>query len=250
MRIENSFILIPGIGEKTERKLWKKGYTTWDELDQSDYLSQSKRDKFESFVEKAKRNLEVKNSVFFGDKLPNKELWRTYRNFEEEACFFDIETTGLDQKRNKVTTVSFHRGGETKTLVNGEDLTRENLRAEMHKSKVLVSFNGKRFDQPFLESNFDMNIQKPHIDLMYGCKRLGLSGGLKKIEKEMSIQRELEDLDGREAIRLWKEYERQGKDRSLEKLVKYNQYDAKNLQELLEKVHRQLRAQVFEPHIR
>ncbi|PSH01016.1 MAG: exonuclease, partial [Nanohaloarchaea archaeon SW_7_46_7] len=136
-----------------------------------------------------------------------------------------------------------------KTLIRGQDLTRENLKEEFFQSSVIVSFNGKRFDQPFLEKSFNMQIENPHLDLMYTCRRLGYSGGLKKIEKEMDIERELEDLDGREAIRLWKKYEKEGDEEALRKLVEYNQYDTVNLRDLLERTHNRLRADIFEPHL-
>lgn len=249
MRLENSFVLIPGIGRKTEERLWENGVTHWDHIEGSDALSANRRRKATSFIGKARKNLEVGNTQFFGNKLPSKSLWRIYQNFRQDACFFDIETTGLDKHRNKVTTVSFHRDGRNRTLVRGEDLTAENLRKEMFKSSIFVSFNGKRFDQPFLEHNFDITLDKPHIDLMYLCRRLGMSGGLKNIEKEIGISRELEDIDGREAIKLWKKYQR-GDQEALEKLVKYNQYDAENLKKLLEKAHSRMRAQIFDPYRR
>ena len=245
MKAENSFIFIPGVGEKTEKNYWKNGYTHWDHLKDSGKLS----DKKKQHVEKAERNLEVGNSVFFKDKFPNKSLWRIYENFSSEACFFDIETTGLSKERNKVTTVSFYRNGESKTLVRGKDLTEDNLRQEFFESKMLVSFNGKRFDAPFLEHNFNMNIETPHVDLMYPAKRIGLSGGLKKIEKKLQIQRELEDIDGREAVRLWKKYEKQGNEEALQKLIRYNQYDAENLQDLMDIIVERLENEVYRPHI-
>ncbi|MFB6204282.1 MAG: ribonuclease H-like domain-containing protein [Candidatus Nanohaloarchaea archaeon] len=245
MRIQNSFILAPGVGEKTEKKLWESGVTHWDHISSSDVR---KKEKIRQFIEKARKNLEVGNSVFFGDKLPNKEIWRLYRNFEDSANFFDIETTGLSPEKNRVTTVSFHRKGESKTLVRGEDLTRENLEEELHRSNVLVSFNGKRFDQPFLEKNLGIDIEIPHIDLMYLFKRLGYTGGLKSIEKQLDVERELEDIDGREAVRLWKRYEEDNDESALDRLVRYNQYDARNLQELMEIVHNQLTGRVFEPY--
>jgi len=71
------------------------------------------------------------------------------------------------------------------------------------------------FDRPFLEHNFDVNINNPHIDLMHTCKRINLSGGrAEKIEKELGIERDLEDIDGREAIRLWKKYEKNGNEQA------------------------------------
>lgn len=249
MRLENSFILAPGIGKKTEKKLWKDNITHWDDVEDKQPLSDNKQEKMEVFLEKARKNLDVDNSYFFSNKLPGKERWRIYRNFSEKACFFDIETTGLDKKKNKVTTVGIHRAGESKVLVRDEDLTRQRLKQEIEKSSVLISFNGKRFDQPFLEHNFDLNIEKPHIDLMYPCKRVGLTGGLKEIEKQLEIGRELEDVDGREAVRLWKRYENEGDHEALQKLVKYNRYDAKNLQELIETVHQRLTDKFFRKHV-
>jgi len=250
MRLENSFIVAPGVGEKTETKLWQNNITHWDEIEDSSTVTSGKKDKITSFLEKARKNLEVENTAFFKNKLPKNSYWRMYENFRENVCFFDIETTGLDQRKNKVTTVSIYRNGESKTFVRGQDLTAERLQDEFFKSSMIVSFNGKRFDQPFLEHNFDLNIESPHIDLMYPCRKLGYSGGLKKIEKELEIERDLEeDTDGKDAIRLWKKYEKKGDQDALEKLVRYNQYDTENLQRLLNIVHEKLDRRHFRKHI-
>lgn len=250
MRLENSFKFLDGFGEKTEQKLWKNGVTHWDDFQGTDVVSGSRYERAASFLEKAQKNLRVGNAAFFNNIVPGRDHWRMYQNFKEETCFFDIETTGLDERRNSVTTISFYRGGETVTLVKGQDLTDERLQEELFKSKVMVSFNGKRFDKPFLEHNFDVQFEQPHIDLMYDCKRIGLSGGLKTIEKQLGIDRDLEEeIDGKDAVRLWKRYERKDDEAALEKLVHYNQLDVQNLQPLLEIVHQKLRKQVFEPHI-
>jgi uncharacterized protein YprB with RNaseH-like and TPR domain len=241
--------MAPGVGEKTEKKLWKNGITHWEDFQDGNPSIRS-QEKVEKFIEKAQKNLEVGNEQFFGTQLPNKSLWRSYRNFQDSVCFFDIETTGLDKDRNKVTTIAMHRGGETKTFVQGENLTKENLEKQLFNSSLLVSFNGKRFDQPFLEHNFNLNIENPHIDLMYMFKRLGYSGGLKQVEKDLGVERELEDIDGRQAVKLWKKYEKTGDRKYLDKLLKYNKYDTVNLQELLEIAHKRLRAEVFEPHLK
>ncbi len=245
MRIENSFILAPGVGEKTEKKLWKNQVTHWNHLDRTNKISQNKKQRIQRFLEKARKNLEVENTHFFKDKLPSKHHWRMYENFREKACYFDIETTGLSKKRNKVTTVSFHRNGKTKTLIQGQNLTKENLEREFYNSSIIITFNGKRFDKPFLEHNFNVEIDKPHIDLMYEGKKIGLSGGLKQIEKELKVERELEDIDGREAVKLWKKYEKTNKEQYLDKLVRYCEYDARNLQELSEIILKRLEKRQF-----
>ena len=140
--------------------------------------------------------------------------------------------------------MSFHRGGETTTLVRGDDLTADALREAFADAGLLVSFNGKRFDVPFLEACYDVDLDRPHLDLLYTCKQLGLSGGLKPIEQAIGIERDRPDISGEDAVRLWREHER-GKDGSLETLVSYNREDTKNLQTLAERVTGDLHEQVF-----
>jgi len=177
--------------------------------------------------------------------FPSSERWRLYENFREDACFFDIETTGLDQTRDVVTTVSYHRDGETTTLVRGDDLTAEAVQAMADDASLLVSFNGIRFDQPFLEAAFDLEVAVPHLDLMYPCKTLGLTGGLKRIEREIGLERERSDISGRDAVRLWHEHEA-GVEGSLETLISYNREDAVNLEALADEVTGRLHETVFE----
>jgi len=245
MRVENSFVPVRGVGEKTERRLWRDGVTDWSAFEESDALGATRRDRVLGFVEEARDALDRRDAGFFGDALPDGELWRMYRNFDVGACFFDIETTGLSADRDVVTTVSFHRGGGTKTLVRGDDLTPGNVAAEFEKSDVVVSYNGRRFDAPFIEQNLGVTVEAPHVDLMYLCRRLGLTGGLKSVEDALGVGREgVEDVDGREAVRLWRAYE-DGDTDALERLVRYNRYDAENLRDVLEEVHERLHDEVL-----
>ena len=226
VRLENSYIGVEGVGETTERKLWEAGARTWEEFEPS-LCGPTTAERIESFIEAARPRLEDGDSDFFDRRLPSSERWRLYENFREEACFFDIETTGLDQTYDDVTCVSFHCDGDTATLVRGDDLTRENLREHLD-APLLVSFNGARFDIPFLEESFDLSIDAPHLDLMYPCKRVDLSGGLKAIEPECGVERDRPDISGEDAVRLWREHER-GVDGSLETLISYNREDTVNL---------------------
>ena len=234
MRVENSFIPVRGVGERTERKLWERGITHWDEFEPS-AVGPTTADRIEAFIEEARERLADGDSRYFSEAFPSGESWRLYENFREEACFFDIETTGLSHDRHDVTTVSFHRGGETRTLVCGDDLTAGALREEFERAPLLVTFNGKQFDVPFLERSFDLSIDNPHLDLRYPCRRIDLTGGLKAIEAEIGVERDRPDISGRDAVRLWREYER-GDEGSLDTLVSYNREDAVNLRALTDVV--------------
>ncbi|PSP79078.1 exonuclease [Halobacteriales archaeon QS_1_68_20] len=245
MRLENSFIGARGVGEKTERSLWERGVTHWDDVEDG-VLGGKRGQNLREFVRTARPKLREGDADFFAGALPSGEGWRLAENFRDSTCFFDIETTGLSQHSSVVTTVSLHRGGETTTLVRGQDLTREALRAELDAADVLVSFNGKRFDVPFLEGKFDLDVTTPHLDLMYPCRRLDLTGGLKAVEQAVGIGRD-SGVDGREAVRLWHRYEG-GDDAALDRLVHYNRLDARNLATLMDRVTDRLHDEVFEPY--
>jgi hypothetical protein len=237
VRIENSFIPVRGVGETTERRLWERGITHWDEFER-DAVGETTGERIAAFIDEGRDHLAAGNARFFDEAFPSAQRWRLYEDFREGACFFDIETTGLSQHRDDVTTVSLLHDGDVRTFVNdpdpvvGEPLTREAL-VEALDVPLLVTFNGTTFDVPFLETSLGVDLDAPHLDLRYACKRVGLSGGLKAIEREVGIDRDRPDISGRDAVRLWKEYERGSTD-SLETLVSYNRDDAVNLRTLMD----------------
>ncbi|MFB6251268.1 MAG: ribonuclease H-like domain-containing protein [Halobellus sp.] len=241
MRIENSFVPAEGVGETRERSLWEAGILTWEDFNPARApVGPKTGDRVESFLAEALEHLDDDDAHYFGKRFPTRENWRLYENFRDRAVFFDIETTGLDAARNDVTTVSVTRGGETTTLVRGENLTGKSLRDQFRNAPLVVSFNGKQFDVPFLEDNFDVSIEAPHLDLMYPCRRVDLTGGLKAIEREVGIDRDRPDLSGRDAVRLWHQYARDDDDGALDTLVSYNREDTENLQNLADVVARRL----------
>ena len=82
---------------------------------------------------------------------------------------------------------------------------------------------------------------------MYGCRSIGLSGGLKNIEKCLGIARDGEgkDVDGKEAVRLWKRYKRKNEKNALQKLIEYNKKDIRNLEPLMEHVYSSKKQKCF-----
>ena len=243
VRVENSFIGVDGVGEQTERSIWEQGVTHWDEFEPG-VVGGKRGDRIQQFISEGREYLDAADVAYFDRQFPSSEQWRLYETFDDRSCFFDIETTGLDEHRNQVTTVSLHQAGDTQTLVAGDDLTAENLRAAFGDADLLVTFNGKRFDVPFLEANFDVDLQRPHLDLMYTAKKIGLSGGLKQVEKDIGIERDRPDISGRDAVRLWREHEA-GRDGALETLISYNREDTVNLQTLANEVTARLDQRVL-----
>src|SRR5207249_1292873 len=92
-------------------------------------------------------------------------------------------------------------------------------------------------------------LDQPHIDLCFLARRLGLRGGLKRIEPIAGVERPgpLQGLDGWDAVRLWNRW-RYGHDAAaLELLLAYNEADAMNLQPLADFLYDQL-AQQYKPY--
>lgn len=146
-------------------------------------------------------------------------------SFPAEIMFLDIETTGLSHYYDEITVVGWSFGGRASTLVKGGDP--ELLLAEAASAKALVTFNGIRFDARFLRQEFPgIVLPETHIDLMYLCRRVGLKGGQKAIEKELGIELRtgIGDVDGFAAVLLWHRYLR-GDVSALETLIRYNRAD-------------------------
>ena len=94
-------------------------------------------------------------------------------------------------------------------------------------SQTLITFNGKRFDEIFVCNKFKITPHLNHFDLMDECKLKGLQGGLKKISFSMQIQRpkSIDDVSGRDAIFLWKNYKKFKNKQYIETLLFYNAWD-------------------------
>lgn len=103
---------------------------------------------------------------------------------------------------------------------------------------LLVTYNGKQFDLPFLRTKLGIPLNQAHIDLRYPLAALGYKGGLKKIEKLMGLERPglVSQLDGWCAVVLWRYHER-GESGALETLLHYNLEDVVHLPALLAEVY-------------
>lgn len=248
MRLENSFIQIDGIGSRLERRLWNAGTTEWAGGIDPDILGPTRTERVNRFADQAEEALGRNDVEFFASRLPRTERWRLAETFLDRVTALDIETTGLDPTRDRVTMVTLDGPDGTRTLVRGQELTGQRIQRELLESDLLLTYNGARFDLPFLEERFDLEIDIPHLDLLPACRRLDWTGGLSAVESRLGIERDLPDVDGREAVRLWYRY-RDGDDDALERLIRYNREDTTLLIEVLEEVIAALDRQVFDPHV-
>ncbi len=244
--LKQTFLHIPGVSKEVESHIWQNDILNWDEFLQSAHtlnLPSSKVFKIKEHLEKSNFALQNKNHSFFN--LPSKEDWRLYREFKEHCCFLDIETTGLSKHYHYITTIGLYDGENSRVFVKDQDL--HEFAQEIAKYKVIVTFNGKCFDLPFLKATFpEIDFHHIHLDLRYLMRDLGYSGGLKRIEKEVGVNRsdELAEVDGYEAVRLWRRYQK-GDVSALELLKKYNEADVVNLKTLMEFTYGKLKQKLL-----
>jgi hypothetical protein len=232
--LRNTFLHIPGVGLKTEQDIWSGGILSWDDLFRagSAHFSPKKRDLIHQCLEDSKNQLATGNPRHFAEKIPAKQHWRFFPEFRESTAYLDIETTGLDSWNNEITTIALYDGKEIFTYVQGQNL--DAFEEDIQRYKVIVTYNGKCFDVPFMESYFRMKVPQVHIDLRYLLRSLGYTGGLKGCEKKAGIDRkELEGVDGYFAVLLWQDYQRTKNEKALETLLAYNVEDVVNLETLM-----------------
>jgi uncharacterized protein YprB with RNaseH-like and TPR domain len=248
--LERSFVLLDRVGERTERRIWEQGVSTWDDFIEAETVSPfsaARKEVADGILERAKVAFQKREAEFFAHRMPNREVWRLYPQFKEDAVFLDIETTGLS-RHSAVTVVGLARGGEFRALVRGKDLTRQELARGMEGARMIVTFNGASFDLPMLRGRYDVpGLDLPHLDLRYLARRAGLSGGLKRIERHLGLERDREFamMTGKDAVHLWHLWERRGNEKALDLLLTYNEADVVNLREVADVVCDQVTTATF-----
>jgi uncharacterized protein YprB with RNaseH-like and TPR domain len=235
--IRNSFIFLDRVGANKEKMWWQSGLVDWNAfLDAKDVpgISKLRKGYYDRQLEEARAHLAGYNSSYFSDKLPRSEAWRLYDHFRDDCLFLDIETTGY---YGDITVIGMYDGKEVMTLVKNRSLDKDNLKKILSNYKLLVTFNGLSFDVPAINRCFNNIVPDiPHLDLRFPLRRLGYTGGLKKIESELGVKRSeaTQGLDGLDAVRLWHDYIRKGDQDALDLLVDYNTEDIINLEPLAE----------------
>jgi len=252
--LRNSFVFLPGIGPQRERSFWAKGIIEWGHfLEEPEIggISEGRKSFLDCELKSAEERYHKSDSNYFGQKLPSREQWRCLSDFSGSTIYLDIETTGVSP-RSPITVVGIYDGRAMHTLVSGQNLTRANLAGILGRAKMIVTFNGASFDIPMIESQYPGSVPKvPHADLRYPLRRLGYTGGLKRIERELGIERDrrVEYMTGEDAVYLWRLWEKNGNGNALGLLKEYNAEDCRNLKSLASSVYVALKKRTFDTAI-
>jgi len=238
--LTSTYIHIPRIGRTIEHRIWSCGVRSWSEFAEHQDkipISAARKTTILAGIDESVQRLNACDARFFAQSLPKSEHWRAYSDFKDKIAFVDIETTGLSQNYDCMTVVGIYDGKNVKTFVRGIDL--DDIVCEFAKYDLLVTYNGARFDLPFIKHKYpEIEFDQLHIDLMYPLRRIGYTGGLKAIERALGVTRseDTTGITGFDAVRLWHEYERGSAD-ALELLLAYNREDIVNLETIIELTH-------------
>ena len=232
--LRQTFCHLPGIGPTTERRLWDEGIRCWSDLSVSSghAVPRSQVDRLTRQNDRYVNELELGNACAFARSLPSNQHWRIFPEFRDKVAFLDIETTGLGSYGDYITTIALYDGATIRHYVHGQNI--DDFVDDIEQYSLIVTYNGKCFDVPFIERQFGIRLGHAHIDLRFVLKSLGYSGGLKSCEKQLGLDRdELDGIDGYFAVVLWAEYMQNQNESALQTLLAYNVQDVLTLETLM-----------------
>jgi len=145
-------------------------------------------------------------------------------------AYLDIETCA----GGAVTVVGIYREDRGLRQLVGGEITDVTVCEALEGVETLCTFNGDRFDLPILERQVRLDLRKQFasLDLLRECRRVGLKGGLKRLEERFGIARHTRGMSGWDALQLWARYEGEGDREALHLLLEYNREDVMNLVQL------------------
>jgi uncharacterized protein YprB with RNaseH-like and TPR domain len=166
------------------------------------------------------------------------------------ALFLDTETTGLGGVGTLAFLVGLAAFDEGELVVEQlllrtpaeEASLLHHVRERIERASLVVTFNGKAFDVPTLESRYVMNrmpvpARRPHLDLLHVARRLHRartgSSTLKSIEAEVLGFVRDADIDGGEVAPRYTHFLRTGDASVLEAVIEHNSWDVVSMAALV-----------------
>lgn len=234
--LTSTFIHAQGVGYATEKKLWDMGVVSWDDYIRTHTainLPERKKSMILPTIQESISALASGDDLYFARKIPSCEHWRAAEHFGQKGkiAYLDIETTGCGDY-DDITVIGYYNGYEMMSFVKGQNI--DDFPDAIAGSTMLVTFFGSGFDLPFIRRKFPrLKLNQLHVDLCYMMRKLGYSGGLKRIENIAGIRRtpETDGLSGMDAVLMWNEYLK-GSSEALRLLLLYNKEDVVNMETL------------------
>ncbi|MCC7573878.1 MAG: ribonuclease H-like domain-containing protein [Candidatus Methanofastidiosum sp.] len=180
-KILSELRLIYGIGETKKKYLRSRGYNTIEDLVYHPYFSKEAKDCLSLIESMNSKNIMDRISYWLSQ---SDELMYCCSGFheKEDFLFFDIETLGLFNRPIILIGVAKFNGENLS--INQyflKDLTQEpaalnEFYSFIGPNTVLVSYNGKSFDVPYIRERLSYygmqtHIEKPHFDMLHFSRR-------------------------------------------------------------------------------
>ena len=239
-KIYENLKLIKGIGEKTEIKLKEKGYNNIQSLLNHD----SYKLKAENTLKELESN-NINNQIKLVKQTKNQLdlLIICSKIPEENFKFMDIETLGLTNThiiligiaeiKNKkiISTQYFLQDYHKEATILYEYFK------HLNEDSVYVTFNGKCFDVPFINTRSRLyRLKQPNLinyDLLYYARKIWgdklPNCRLQTIESEIFNFHRKDDVPGEYIPEFWKTYQETGNIGPIMPIIKHNRIDIVNL---------------------
>ena len=170
----------------------------------------------------------------------------------ESLLFLDTETTGLSGGAGTIAFLTGLGWFEGERFIVEQDLMRDypeesamldRVLEAVSRSKLLVTFNGRTFDLPLLESRFTMNGRRvaltrmQHLDLLHPARAV-FKLRLRRCrlscleEAVLDVHRE-DDLPGSEVPKAWFDYLKTGDFTKVERILEHNLQDIRSMPMIL-----------------
>ncbi len=263
--LQRTFLHLPYVSRSREQRLWAAGFTSWASVREalqsgrtvhelvSGYRQRTlfPREQFAEFdprtaawldcLDRSDAALQCRRYDYFLSQLRPADHWRLLDRVEENALFLDIETTGLSREIHYATVIGALFRRRFYQWVWPEPL--DKLAELLEIAPLVITFNGKRFDLPFLRRHAPaLPAPRAHLDLLPVVRGAGFKGGQKEVEAFLGLQRDssIRDYGGAEAVMAWcgALY---GNRKSFRELLAYNRADVEMMPRIAAEVY-QLRA--------
>lgn len=173
--------LIYGIGPKTENKLKEEGYKTIQDLINHPTYKNSARNLIDTIEKRRIKDLHDCLRYWLPASHPTSLCLAGVAD-TEDLLFFDLESMGLFSR--PLVLLGLAKPKKDELLINQyliRNITEElagitKTLEQMKKDRILITYNGRRFDCNYLQERLgyygqNQSIEIPHMDLLFFARR-------------------------------------------------------------------------------